>query len=324
MSKSLLSCSHDEPPLPSNQSRESSAIVAPAAIHIHNNHQPPTVSYCKAYQCMFARTTLPLFAFFSLKLCLALAMSSSGASSVVGRFATKPCVQKALQNPSTPEAVLSFFFGADFSKSEEVEYDIRQGHCLHSMSSLWFGGGPEYDKLCQPLTDILQAAGRNELPNDPWETTLDGLMAQTVLLDQLSRNIFRGSKEAFAYDETALKKARIMTEAVLSKGQCTADLKGEFYPPYYSFMLVPFMHSENIQDHELGLKLVEFAKANTPEHLKGWWEYQTEFELDHKRVIDRFGRYPHRNAAKGRTSTPEELQWLAYVDNLPGWARSQM
>jgi uncharacterized protein (DUF924 family) len=192
------------------------------------------------------------------------------------------------------------------------------------MTGLWFGGGPEYDELCRPFEDVVRAAGNKELPRDPWATTVDGKMAQLLLCDQISRQLFRGTQEAFAYDVPALENARILAQTVLSKDSCAVDLTGEFYAPYLSFMVVACMHSESTEDHALAMKLLEYAPANTPADLSGWWEYQMQYEIDHKNVVDRFGRYPHRNAVKGRTSTPEELEWLADTENLPGWAKSQI
>jgi uncharacterized protein (DUF924 family) len=273
------------------------------------------------------RTILPLLVLLS-NVNLAFTMAS-GSASLVSKFASKPFIQRALQNPSSPESVLSFFFGVDYSNKTHVESQIHQGHCMDAMKGLWFGGGPEYDELCQPFRDVVRAAG--SLPRDPWATTVDGKMAQLLLRDQISRQLFRGTPEAFAYDAPALENARTLAQAVLSKDKdndacppVDTDLAGEFYAPHLSFMVVACMHSEMADDHALAMKLIEYAKANTPAHLSGWWKFQTQHELEHKTVVDRFGRYPHRNAAKGRTSTPEELEWLADKENLPGWAKSQM
>jgi uncharacterized protein (DUF924 family) len=82
------------------------------------------------------------------------------------------------------------------------------------------------------------------------------------------------------------------------------------------------MHSESPPDHEAAMNLIAYANSNTPE-LKNVWDSLEKFELGHKEVVDKFGRYPHRNKAHGRQSTPEEQAWLADVDNLPGWAKTQ-
>ena len=82
------------------------------------------------------------------------------------------------------------------------------------------------------------------------------------------------------------------------------------------------MHSESLRDHETCIELLERAKEISP-NLQEWWNYQQEFEMNHKNVIDRFGRYPHRNILMKRESSEEERIWLADTDNLPGWAKSQ-
>lgn len=263
---------------------------------------------------------LPLFILFS-KITTAFTMASSSA---VSKFSSQPFIQRALRNPSSPESVLSFFFGVDYSDHTHVESHIHQGQCFENMKGLWFGGGPDYDKLCQPFGDVVRAAGNKELPRDPWATTVDGMFSQMILCDQISRQLYRGTHDAFAFDAPALENARTLAQALLSKDDCPVDLVGEFYAPHISFMVVAFMHSETSDDHDSAVKLLEYAAANTPTELSGWWEYQTQFEIDHKNVVDRFGRYPHRNALKGRTSTPEELEWLADTENLPGWAKSQI
>lgn len=252
------------------------------------------------------------------------------ASAVLQTFAAKPCVQKALQTPKNPFSVLSFFFGVDYTNADDVEGQLRQGNALRGdVTKLWFGGGPEYDELCRPFTEVVRAAGKGQLMNgdEPvWKDTVDGMTAQVLLCDQLSRNIFRGSSEAFEYDEMSRTIARILARSFLDKNDAatctTSRLKGEFYPPYLSFLVVAFMHSESQEDHEMAIQIIEQAKQASPPHLQGTWDYQMTFELSHKSVIDRFGRYPHRNKAKGRESTQEELEWLA-SDDLPGWAKSQ-
>lgn len=268
----------------------------------------------------------------------------------VTEFASQPFVQRALQSPHHPESVLSFFYGVDcFTKNKENDdngeeknslqekrKDLIYGTCIKRMGPLWYNGGAEYDKLCQPFAEAVRQAGKRTLPS-PWNDTVDGCIAQIVLCDQLARNIFRGTPEAFAYDDTSQSIARRLTDAVLREEtetkECEADstLSGEFYPPYLSSMVLVFMHSEQRSDHELALQLIErarrkfssFADDETiQQQLDKNWDDMRNFELQHKVVIDRFGRYPHRNKFKGRSNTPEEEAWLADRDNLPGWAKS--
>ena len=111
------------------------------------------------------------------------------------------------------------------------------------------------------------------------------------MLDQFSRNIHRDTPAAFAQDAMALALAQ---EAV------TAGAMAELSPTERNFLLMPFMHSESRLIHAWAEEL--YREHAPPDNLG--------FELMHKAIIDRFGRYPHRNAALGRESTPEEIQFL--------------
>jgi len=124
-----------------------------------------------------------------------------------------------------------------------------------------------------------------------WRATAEGSLAEIIVLDQFSRNIFRDQAEAFASDSIAL----VLAQSAIDKGFDQALSKIQ-----RSFMYLPFMHSESPRIHQEALKLYE-ALGN-PNNL--------EFEIKHKTIIDRFGRYPHRNAILGRQSTQEELEFL--------------
>jgi uncharacterized protein (DUF924 family) len=235
----------------------------------------------------------------------------------VKSLASKPFVQQALRSPMKPESVLSFFFGVD-STSVEGRQRLKDGTCIPSVTPLWFGGGPEYDKLCQPFAETVRAVGKGALPT--WNDSTDGLAAQIILTDQLARNIFRGTPEAFHYGDVSLDVTRKLVSLLSNE-----SIAEEVYPAYLTIMTMVMMHSEQCEDHAACLHLLEHARACSREsaELQKLWDYQTSFEMDHKAVIDRFGRYPHRNKAKNRESTAEELAWLADTDNLPGWAKSQ-
>jgi uncharacterized protein (DUF924 family) len=135
----------------------------------------------------------------------------------------------------------------------------------------------------------LEAAARCELSE--WRTTARGRLAEVIVLDQFSRNVHRGTAAAFANDSLALALAQ---EAV-ARGS-----DRELVPRERAFLYLPWMHSESRAIHEEALRL--FAQPGL--------EHNLGFERQHKAIIDRFGRYPHRNAALGRTSTPEELAFL--------------
>ncbi len=125
-----------------------------------------------------------------------------------------------------------------------------------------------------------------------WRTTPHGRLAEILVLDQFSRNIYRDQDKAFACDALALALAQ---EAVSLK--VDQQLKD---PKEKAFLYMPFMHSESLEIHKLAVQI--FSSPGLEDNLK--------FELLHKSIIDRFGRYPHRNQILGRSSTPEELEFL--------------
>lgn len=124
-----------------------------------------------------------------------------------------------------------------------------------------------------------------------WRTTPRGRLAEIVVLDQFPRNIHRGTPQAFACDPMALALAQ---EAVAA-GVLTA-----LAPVERAFLLLPCMHSESRLVHVEAERL--YREHAPPENL--------DFELRHKAIVDRFGRYPHRNQILGRDSTPEEIAFL--------------
>jgi len=264
--------------------------------------------------------------------------AAAAAKKMVSEFASRPFIRRVLarsgnssstadKSPRSPHDVLTFFFGVDYNAGDDaIDVGLRQGRCLEEIGPLWYGGGPDYDELCRNFVGEIRMAGRRarEIVEDPvWSKTVDGMVAQVVLCDQFSRNAFRGEPEAFAYDGTSQEIARTLKDLVLRKGDGSPQLAGEFYPAYYCPVTLAFMHSERIEDHDAAARLLEHAKATAPAHLRKHWDTQLQYEHDHRKVLDRFGRYPHRNKAKGRESTPEELEWLSDEDNLPGWAKSQ-
>lgn len=154
----------------------------------------------------------------------------------------------------------------------------------------WFAKSNNFDVLIEKkFKDIHQAASQAELWQ--WRTNTEGRLAEIIVLDQFSRNLFRDSGLAFAQDALALALAQ---EAIAQ------GLDLQLSPEQRSFLYMPFMHSESTKIHQSALKL--FEQLGNPINL--------EFEKKHKVIIDRFGRYPHRNAVLGRTSTAEELEFL--------------
>jgi uncharacterized protein (DUF924 family) len=155
---------------------------------------------------------------------------------------------------------------------------------------LWWSSDPGFDELIgRRFLGLLQAAAAGELQE--WRATARGRLAEIIVLDQFSRNVYRNSPRAFAQDPMALALAQ---EAVAAGALTSLE------PMERSFLLLPYMHSESRKIHVVAEALYrEFAPAGN-----------YEFELKHKAIVDRFGRYPHRNQVLGRASTPEEVEFL--------------
>lgn len=157
-------------------------------------------------------------------------------------------------------------------------------------TNFWFAKDPLFDdEIRTQFSTVHQQATRAELWS--WRQTVEGRLAEIIVLDQFSRNLYRDQAQAFAQDSMALALAQ---EAI------TQQLDAQLSPEQRSFLYMPFMHSESKLIHEFALKL--FQKLGN--------EINLSFEKKHKVIIDQFGRYPHRNAILGRQSTPEELEFL--------------
>ena len=175
------------------------------------------------------------------------------------------------RNIVRPEAVIKFWF-------EETD------------PKFWWKKDADFDQLIDERFEIAHhMATQGALAS--WRETPLGRLAEIIVLDQFSRNLYRDSPLAFACDEQALALAQ---EAI----QTGADLELEIKQK--AFLYLPFMHSESREAHETALTLF-----NAP-----GLESNYDFELKHKLIIDRFGRYPHRNEILGRESTQEEIEFL--------------
>ena len=154
----------------------------------------------------------------------------------------------------------------------------------------WFAVDAGFDALVtERFGGLLQAAAHCELAD--WRDSARGRLAEIIVLDQFSRNVYRGRAQAFAQDAQAL---------VLAQEAVAATLDRALPPPERAFLYLPYMHSESARIHVVAEKL--FGDLGLPE--------VQDYELRHKLIIDRFGRYPHRNQVLNRPSTPEELEFL--------------
>jgi uncharacterized protein (DUF924 family) len=154
----------------------------------------------------------------------------------------------------------------------------------------WFAKSNELDTTIKKrFSHTLNAAANGELWH--WRETAHGRLAEVIVLDQLSRNVFRDKPQAFAQDSIALVLAQ---EAVVKGADKSLNASEK------AFLYMPYMHSESRLIHEQAVQLFKQPGLET----------NYNFEVRHKEIIDQFGRYPHRNKILGRESTPEEKEFL--------------
>lgn len=154
----------------------------------------------------------------------------------------------------------------------------------------WWSADPKFDEQIRlRYGETLLKAAKSEFFS--WRASARGRLAEIIVLDQFSRNVYRNTPSAFAQDSMALALAQ---EAV------ARGVLNDLTPDERAFLLLPYMHSESRLIHVHAERLYrEWAPENNH-----------NFELRHKEIIDRFGRYPHRNRILNRESTPEELEFL--------------
>ena len=162
---------------------------------------------------------------------------------------------------------------------------------------IWFQVNPNFDAACRDLCGALLTPARDNT-FDHWAATPDGALALMLLLDQMPRNIHRGTALAFASDE----KARATARDYIARG-----IDRELTQVQRGFIYLPFEHAENLEDQDISVRLFTALCAGpcveNPERT-------IDFVHRHHDVIRRFGRFPHRNAALGRTSTIAEADYL--------------
>ncbi|UPQ90167.1 DUF924 family protein [Vibrio sinaloensis] len=159
----------------------------------------------------------------------------------------------------------------------------------------WFSSSLELDqRITSRFLPLLERAAQCELAH--WRDSAQGRLAEIIVLDQFSRNIYRNTPRAFSQDPLALALAQ---EAV------SLGVDQKLPIEQRSFLYMPYMHSESALIHTQALVLF-----NTP-----GLEHNYEFELKHKAIIDQFGRYPHRNKILGRESSEQELAFLEQPDS---------
>lgn len=189
-----------------------------------------------------------------------------------------------------PQAVLDYWFG-----------DIApDGTVSEAKQTLWFTKRDETDQ------DIRRRFGRDveralagEL--DGWRASPQGSVALVLLLDQFTRNIFRDTPRAFAGDPQALDIALTAWDTGLVQGLRTLE---------QVFLSMPLMHAEEVAAQERSVVAFQQLRDAAPPALKEMLAGNHKYAVAHRDIVARFGRFPHRNAILGRSSTPEEVEFL--------------
>ena len=180
-----------------------------------------------------------------------------------------------------PDEVLEFWFG----REDEPGYgEFREA---------WFRKDPEFDRLIRDRFEPLyEAAAAGDL--DGWRENARSCLALVILLDQFPRNMFRGDPRSYAADRKAQEMAQYAVDHALDR---------ELPEFQRMFLYMPFMHSEDL---ELQRRSVELFRG-----LGGEGEADpSSYAVQHMEIIERFGRFPHRNEILGRQTTPEEAEFL--------------
>ncbi len=147
-----------------------------------------------------------------------------------------------------------------------------------------------FDRLIKDRFEAVHiAATRGELSR--WRKDPEGRLAEIIVLDQFSRNIYRDTPASFTCDAMAL---------ILAQEAVSQDIGKKLSTSKKAFLYMPYMHSESLLIHEMAVKLFNIPGL----------ESTLEWEIKHKKIIEAFGRYPHRNVILGRKSTAEELEFL--------------
>ncbi len=196
-------------------------------------------------------------------------------------------------SPTTPPAaleVLDFWFGDGLT----LDWP-SQDH-----NELWFGGGPAQDDAIRQRFGPLVDEALNGALTD-WETEPRTRLALIVLLDQLSRNVHRGQRRAFDGDARAQRLSRLSIaegmDATLTPAGCV-------------FLYMPLMHAENIALQEECVARFQRLVDSSPPTLRDKLASNLRFAVLHRDIVAQYGRFPHRNAVLGRSTTPEEATFL--------------
>jgi uncharacterized protein (DUF924 family) len=189
------------------------------------------------------------------------------------------------------EQVLEFWFGACGADGSLDPVKRR----------MWFSDGGKHDaEIRKRFRKLYRSAARGELDGE-WAATPRGRAALIVVLDQFSRHIHRGTAAAFAQDPAAQRLASAGVEQGVDR---------ELLPIQRAFFYLPFEHAEDLKLQKLGARLFERLSTEVaPAWRKDYINF-ADYSGHHRDIVERFGRFPHRNVILGRVSTPEEIEFL--------------
>ena len=171
----------------------------------------------------------------------------------------------------------------------------------HARRGWWYEGGPAVDEEIRVrFGDLVARACARELMS--WRDTPEGALALVLLLDQFTRNLYRGTFGAYAGDPCAFEVVRHAIDRRLDRG---------LHPVARIWLYHPFHHSEEVAEQDRGLDLLRALRQHADADWRAYVERSIEGWTRHRDTVARFGRFPHRNAVLGRDSTAEELAHLA-------------
>jgi uncharacterized protein (DUF924 family) len=190
-------------------------------------------------------------------------------------------------------AILDYWFGETTKRPDDLD-------AFKALSKLWFWKNPETDETIRKRFGAeVERAEKGEL--DSWKSVPAGRLALVVLLDQFPRNLYRDTARAFATDAAAIKLVEEGIELGMDKKFTITERYG-FY--------MPFMHIEDKKAQARCCDLFAKLREEAPETIKAEIDLAHKYAVRHREIVDRFGRFPHRNKCLGRTSTPEEEAFL--------------
>jgi uncharacterized protein (DUF924 family) len=187
--------------------------------------------------------------------------------------------------------LLSFWIGSPAETSPQLLAKYQR----------WYQGGPELDQaIGARYGTLVEAAVAGKL--DAWRPSASGRLALLIVLDQFTRNIYRGTARAYAGDAAAL---------ALALETIDGGVHGTYSLDERLFVLMPLVHAESLELLSRAVLLADEMVSEAPAELRQPWAFGAQRVRKYQALIERFGRYPARNAALGRSSTPAELEYLA-------------